>query len=201
MGIDPGNSRCDAYYAAMQRLNLPLLTHAGGELTVSGADEPAYNNPLRLRRALDHGVRVIVAHCASLGASVDIDKGENGPTVENFKLFARLMDEPRYTKLIYGDISAITLITRVGEPLTTVIIREDWHPRLLYGSDYPLPGVMPLFSMRQLLAHGYLSEKEAPVLSEIRKYNPLLFDFVLKRHVQAQGKRFSPIVFETRRFF
>jgi hypothetical protein len=40
-----------------------------------------------------------------------------------------------------------------------------------------------------------------PVLSEIRRYNPLLFDFVLKRHLVAKGKRFAASVFETRRFF
>jgi len=116
-------------------------------------------------------------------------------------LFARLMDEPRYEGKLFGDISAMTLITRVGEPLKTVIQRSDWHNRLLYGSDYPLTAFMPLFSMRQMLAGGYIGEAEAPVLSEIRKYNSLLFDLALKRHLIADGKRFSSSVFETRTFF
>jgi mannonate dehydratase len=40
-----------------------------------------------------------------------------------------------------------------------------------------------------------------PVLVEIRRYNPLLFDFVLKRRLTAGGRRFAPSVFETRGFF
>ena len=36
-------------------------------------------NPLRLRRALDAGVRVVVAHCASMGQDRDLDAGANGP--------------------------------------------------------------------------------------------------------------------------
>jgi mannonate dehydratase len=39
------------------------------------------------------------------------------------------------------------------------------------------------------------------VLSEIRRYNALLFDFVLKRHLVVAGKRFAASVFETRPFF
>ena len=35
----------------------------------------------------------------------------------------------------------------------------------------------------------------------IREYNPLLFDFVLKRHLRSNGKALSNSVFETRKFF
>jgi uncharacterized protein len=41
----------------------------------------------------------------------------------------------------------------------------------------------------------------APVLSAIREHNPLLFDFVLKRHLRLAAKRFATRVFETRSFF
>jgi len=201
MGINPASNLCDDFYVALKRLNIPLLSHAGSEYTVSGSEIASFNNPLLLRRPLQHGVRVIVAHCASLGASVDIDKGANAPMVDNFQLFARLMDEPRHEGKLFGDISAMTLITRVGKPLKTVVQRSEWHNRLLYGSDYPLTAVMPLFSMRQMVAGGYIGEAEAPVLSEIRKYNSLLFDLALKRHLKSGGKRFLPTVFETRPFF
>lgn len=39
------------------------------------------------------------------------------------------------------------------------------------------------------------------MLSAIRRYNPLLFDFVLKRTLKLKGQRFAPALFETRRFF
>ena len=77
--------------------------------------------------------------------------------------------------------------------------RDDWHGRLLNGSDYPLPGVFPLFSMTAMVERGYIDETQAKTIRAIRPHNPLLFDFVLKRTVRHAGKRFAPGVFETRR--
>lgn len=201
MGMDPASPRCDRFYEAMARLNIPLLSHTGGEVAVPSAVGQGANNPLRLRRALDHGVRVIAAHCASLGSDVDLDKGANGPRVESFHLFARMMDESRYEGFLFGEISAMTQTNRIGTPLNSVLTRSEWHPRLLNGSDYPLPGVIPIFSMRRLVAMAYITESEATLLSEIRRYNPLLFDFVLKRYVRVGAKRFHPTVFHSRRIF
>jgi uncharacterized protein len=201
MGIDVASARCDRFYDALIRLHLPLLTHGGAEQAVHGASLKELNNPLRLRRPLERGVRVIVAHCASLGEHIDLDRGGNAGSVDAFTLFARLMDEPGYEKQLQGDISAITQANRPTTPLATLLARSDWHQRLINGSDYPLPGVMPLFSLRRLVAQGYLNETHAAALSEIRRYNPLLFDFVLKRSLAKEGRRFAPVVFESRRIF
>lgn len=201
MGIDPSSAKCDRFYAAMAKLGIPLLTHAGDEHAVDGVDAQAKGNPLLLRRALDQGVRVIVAHCASEGSGVDLDKGSNAQRVSNFELFARLMSEQRYENVLYGDVSAMTQLNRLGPALQTVLIRDDWHHRLVNGSDYPLPGVMPLFSVKQMHALGYLDANKVAFISELRQHNPLLFDFVLKRHLRWQGKAFAPGVFETKRIF
>jgi uncharacterized protein len=201
MGMDPASSKCDRFYDALARLNLPLLTHSGAEQAVHGGQLEELNNPLRLRRALDRGVRVVVAHCASLGAHADSDRGPNGRRTDAFELFARLMDELRYKGRLFGDISGVTQTNRIGRPLATLITRIDWHARLINGSDYPLPGVMPLFSPRRCVEQGFLTDTQAVVLSEIRRYNPLLFDFVLKRSLVKEGRRFAPVVFESRRAF
>lgn len=200
-GMDPASPKCDKFYEAMARHGLPLLTHAGAEQAVSGGETATYGNPLKLRRPMDHGVTVIMAHCASLGHGIDLDRGPGGPSRPNFDLFARLMDEARYEKRLYGEISAVTQVNRVGVPLRTVIERREWHTRLLNGSDYPLPAVMPLFSLQQLTAQRYLSAAQANVLSQIRRYNPLLFDFVLKRTLRVGEKSFGKEVFHTRRVF
>lgn len=200
MGIDPASPRCDRFYATAARLNVPIISHAGLERAVLGGDQD-YGNPLRLRRALDAGVRVVVAHCASLGQDRDLDKGENGPYVDSFLLFTRLMENKTYEKNLFGDISAMPQVNRAAPALAQVIEREDWHPRLLNGSDYPLPGIMPIFSVDYLVALGLVQESAAPVLKEIRSHNPLLFDFVLKRHLRSNGKALSKTVFETRSFF
>jgi predicted TIM-barrel fold metal-dependent hydrolase len=206
MGIDPASPRCDRFYEAAARLRIPVVSHAGMERAVIGTDIQEYGNPLRLRRALDAGVRVVVAHCASMGEDRDTDKGPNGPLVESFILFSRLFDEKRYEKNLFADISALTQ-TRRARYLSTVIEREDWHARLLNGSDYPLPGIMPIFSVDYLVSLGLAQESAKPVLREIREHNPLLFDFVLKRHLRlgrtgtTAGKALSSNIFETRKFF
>jgi predicted TIM-barrel fold metal-dependent hydrolase len=201
MGIDPASARCDRFYELMKKQDLPLIAHAGLERAVLGREAHDYGNPLRLRRALDAGVRVVVAHCASMGEDRDLDKGANGPYVTSFALFERLMDRKQFEGRLFGDISAMTQVNRAGPALARVIEREDWHPRLLNGSDYPLPGVMPIFSVDYLVSIGLLKAGLAEILKEIRAHNPLLFDFVLKRHLRSNGKRFSAGVFETRGFF
>ncbi len=201
MNIDPASPRCDPFYEALARLDLPLLSHAGLERAVHVPDAQKLGNPLRLRRALDHGVRVIVAHCASMGDGEDLDAAPGKPRLANFDLFARLMDEPRYEGLLLGDISAMTQLNRIGPALDTVLERDDWHHRLINGSDYPLPGVFPLFSMTTMVDRGYINESEAKVIRAIRPHNPLLFDFVLKRTLRHAGKSFAPSIFQTRRFF
>lgn len=201
MGIDPASPLCDPFFSALARLDLPLLTHAGQERAVHGAARQDFGNPLRLRRALEHGVRVIVAHCATMGEDRDLDRGPEGPYIPSFDLFARLMDEPATQGRLFGDLSAVTQANRAGPSLARLIERDHWHPRLLNGSDYPLPGILPLFSMELLIDQGFVEPTAVPVLRGIREHNPLLFDFVLKRTLRSRGRRLAPAVFETRDFF
>jgi hypothetical protein len=126
------------------------------------------------QKLIDHHV-----HIAGLGVG-----GTNtfvNPKRHNFDLFLRLMDEKRYEGLVFGEISAMTQFNRIGKPLQTILEREDLHERLVNGSDYPLPAVNILIRTRPLVKQGYLTDSEGACLKEIYDYNPLLFDFVLKR--------------------
>ena len=136
-----------------------------------------------------------------MGEHADIDKSIEGPAVHAFGLFARLMGEAKYEGQLFGEISSVTQANRTGPLLEILLKRSEWHHRLINGSDYPLPGVVPLYSPRRFVEQGYLNENEAKVLSDIRRYNPLLFDFVLKRSLVKNGRRFAPAVFESRRIF
>ena len=200
-GMDPASPLCDAFYEAAAELDIPLLVHAGAELAVHGGNTEDFGNPLRLRRPLEHGVRVIVAHCATLGSGPDLDIGPGAPGLPSFELFSRMMGESRYEGLLYGEISAVTQLNRLDNGLETLLMRDDWHPRLLNGSDYPLPGILPLFSLKQIERRGYIQSAAAETLSAIRNYNPLLFDFVLKRTLRSGGKAFGIEPFQTREFF
>ncbi len=201
MGMDPGAPRCDGFYAAMAAADIPLLTHAGDEKAVFGSERQDFGNPLLLRRPLDHGVTVVVAHCASLGKGRDLDQGANGPRRSNFSLFARLMNEERYRGKLFGEISAVTMLNRPGSVVRTLLETEDWRHRLIHGSDYPLPGVIPLFPLNRYKRKGLITAAEAAVLDRVRPHNPILFSFMLNRLLHSGGRRFSARVFESRRVY
>lgn len=197
MKIDPASPKCTKFYQKLQQLNMPIITHVGRESAVPGGDEND-NNPLKMRAMLDAGVRVVMAHCASDGFNQDYDNGNK--MVTSFELFSRMMDTPAYEKLLFSDISATTLFNHAWV-LKHVLQRTDWHHRLLNGTDYPLPGVFPLISSTQLHREGFLAKEHVAFLQEIRKYNPLMFDFATKRLLRFKGKQFASCVFETRHFF
>src|SRR5262249_3528210 len=160
-------------------------------LATAGSDE--LGNPLRLRRALDRGVRVIVAHCASLGTSRDLDD-PGGREVRSFDLFLRLMDDPRYRGLVFGELSAVCFADRDPRVRPTLPEREDLCSRLVDGSDWPLPAIRAVESTRRLERAGFLTRAERRALDEVEEYDPLLFDLALKRSVHAPStkKRFPP---------
>ena len=195
-GIDPASERCDAYYAALARLDLLLLVHTGREMAVDAAEDQELGNPLRLRRALDAGVTVIAAHCASSGESQDLDHPAR-PRVPSFELFLRLMDEPRHAGRLFGELSTITQINRFPRALERLLDRPDLHARLVDGSDWPLPGIDVLYSTRALERAGFLDPQERAALEELYDFDPLLFDLCLKRTVRSPstGRRFSAEAF------
>lgn len=119
---------------------------------------------------------------------------------------ARLPDKLAHHEIVRAawdgiDAAPVTQLNRAGPALARLLERDDWHTRLLNGSDYPLPGIMPLYSMDYLVELRVIEPPLAPVLAAIREHNPLLFDFALKRHLRAGGKGFPARVFETQPFF
>jgi len=194
MGIDPADERNDLFYKKMRDLNMILLTHTGDERAV-GEIFPEYGNPQRFERALKIGVKVVMAHCASLG-SYKIDPVTGGK-VPGFKIFLEMME--KYDGLLYGEISALTQYNRYKEnnALMTLLARKDLHPRLVNGSDYPLPGINFLIRTRSLAASGFISKEDREALNLIYSYNPLLFDFVLKRPLRhpVTNQKFPASVF------
>jgi len=194
-GIDPADPRWDPFYERMKQLNLTLITHTGEEKAVSAQGAQALGNPLRLRRALDAGVTVIMAHCASLGRNEDLD--HPGRRVSNYSLFLRLMGEERYRGHLFGDISAMTQFNRLPV-LQQVLGHPELQPRLVNGSDYPVPAMDFVIWTSQLVRRGMINPRERRALNEIFHSNPLLFDFVLKRTLRdpKTGQRLSDHLFQ-----
>jgi mannonate dehydratase len=197
--IDPDSPKCDAMYAALARLKLPLISHSGAEKATMVVGLQHLGNPLKLRRALAAGVRVVIAHCASHGTDEDLD--HPGTRQQSFTLFSRLMDSPEGQENLIGDLAAITLLNRKTQVLKTILERKDWHARLCNGSDYPLPGIFPIIWPTVLARAGLLPADAVPVLTLLRQHNPLYFDLAVKRLLSWQGQSFPASVFETRKFF
>jgi len=196
MGMDPASPTVVPFYRKMREHGMILLTHGGEEQAVEANENQPLGNPLLLRRPLDAGVRVIVAHAASLGTCDDLDAGAD-KRASCFDLFLRLMDEHEYRGLLFGEISAVLQFNRMPIPLATLLKRRDLHHRLVNGSDYPLPAVNSLIWTRALARDGFITAAERQALNEIYDYNPLLFDFVLKRTLRSPEtkEKFAASVF------
>ena len=196
MGINPASPRLVPFYRKMKEHEMILLSHTGDEQAVASAENQSLGNPLLLRRALALGIRVVMAHTASLGTCEDIRRPEK-PKASCFDLALGMMDEQKYQGLLFGEISAQLQFNRVPAALPTLLKRQDLHRRLVNGSDYPLPAINFLIRTRELARDGFITDEERRYLNEIYDYNPLLFDFVLKRTVRHPETRqkLSALVF------
>ena len=124
MHIDPSDKRLVPFYLKLKELGLPLLTHTGEERSFTRSRDEL-GDPELLRLPLSLGVTVIAAHSGCSGSS----RGES-----NYDRFVRLCRE--YPNL-YGDISSLTQINRLGR-LRRVLKQLELRGRLLYGTDMPL---------------------------------------------------------------
>lgn len=133
--INPANPKCIPFYQKLALHRLPLLCHGGPEYSVPTSDKSyaEYNNPKYLRTALDQGVTVIIAHCATpyFGA---IDEDYQDDFEEFLKLFQEA-DAKGWN--LFADLSAIC--TPFRSPYAEKIQAEIPANRLLYASDYPVP--------------------------------------------------------------
>ncbi|BFU95864.1 MAG: putative Amidohydrolase [Nitrospira sp.] len=122
--FNPADRRYCAFYRALAERRLPLLSHVGYEFSLIGKDQ-SVGNPDHLRVPLEEGVTVIAAHACSYGLML----------YERFlPTLLRFIDVyPNF----YADISALTLPNRL-RMLLLLRRHPAIHPRLLFGTDYPL---------------------------------------------------------------
>ena len=177
--IHPSIDRLNPYYEIMKKYGVTLITHTGHEKAVEGEEFQQLANPFHLRKPLDMGIKIMMAHLASLGECKDLDN--DGKNIHCFDAFWRMFKNPKYKGLLYGELSGTTIYTRMGHPMDKLLENPELQSRVVNGSDYPLPAINILYRTGQYKDMGYISGEEAKALNEIYKYNPLLFDFVVKR--------------------
>lgn len=123
--VDCSDARYRPFWKRMADAGLPLIAHVGGENTLQVIDR-RQEDPRRLRLPLECGVVTIAAHCAGR---------------------ARIADPCYYDVLrgmirehdnLYTDNSALN--SPVRSALLRRVLRDDLVlPRLVHGSDYPVP--------------------------------------------------------------
>lgn len=123
--FDPADPKHRPFWRELAKLGLPLLSHIGFEFSLIGQDQ-SVGNPERLIPALEEGATVIAAHGCSRGLGL----GEPH--------FQTMLDMVRKYPRFYVDSSALTLPNRFGMLLKLRGVAE-LRPRLLFGTDYPLP--------------------------------------------------------------
>jgi predicted TIM-barrel fold metal-dependent hydrolase len=134
--INPEHPKCAPFYHKLVDHKLPLLCHSGPEYSIPTSSKAynKYNNPKYLRKALEQGVVVIVAHCA-LPYFYLLDKPDY---YDDWHDFLKLVQEAEKSgRNLYADLSAITGPLRL--PFIDDIIKKLPAKRLLFGSDYPVP--------------------------------------------------------------
>jgi uncharacterized protein len=195
--INPADKKHFDFYQMVKKYDMSILTHTGHEKAVDGEEFQALANPMNFKYPLDLGVKIIMAHLASLGDCADLDDPKK-EMKSCFDLFLRMFEDPKYKNNLFGELSGTTIHTRVGDPLLKLLEKPELHERLVNGSDYPLPAINILYRTKQLLKLGYITKKERELANEIYGFNPLLFDFVLKRVMKhpKTGQKFLPSAFE-----
>lgn len=120
------------YYNTLASSNMPLLCHVGPEYSFpEGIRNKSLDNFRNLEKALECGVTVIAAHCATPVFPI-IDANET----KEFYKFMKSANSGEKVKL-WADTSALSLSTRL--PFIQEIL-ETFPPQwLMHGSDFPIP--------------------------------------------------------------
>ena len=183
MGIDLGKVTARNYRALADNA-VALLVHTGHEYVLRTPDGSyqRLGDPRSLRKALDCGVTVVALHGAR--------RGKNPDTGEPyFNDFIELMEAPEYEGSLFGEISVMVMGGFLSGDSRDLMVRViegarpsgALHRRMLNGSDYPVPAIAFFNPTKGLVAHDMITADEKKWLDEIYGYNPLLFDFVVKR--------------------
>ncbi len=200
MGIHPASDtmqdKLDPYYRIMKEYDMVLISHTGEEAATEAEEYQRFGNPLLLKKPLDMGVKVVMAHVASLGECEKEEAAICLPGTPYVDLAIQMLEDPKYAGLVFADISALTQYNR-HHNLDKILSKSSIHSKLINGSDYPLPAINIVIQTRSLVSSGHINSEEREALNEIYDYNPLLFDFVLKRTLRHSktGARFAPSVF------
>ena len=159
--IDLSDARYRPFWELMAAARLPLLAHTGGEHTVPVVNA-ALADPKLLRFPLECGVTVIAAHCGTRSGAFDHDHFDDW--VEMLREFPNLYGDisamvslnrcghlrdclprnidfqsVRPAEFNSAETKEATDNMSVGRTGRSPMFRDGIAPRILHGSDFPVP--------------------------------------------------------------
>ena len=159
--VDCSDTRYKSFWERLSALGLPFLAHTGGEFSVPVLNAK-FADPRILRLPLECGVKVIAAHGAGKSGLWDPDY-----TNELLKLMDQFSN-------LFTDNSALASPNRWRT--IPALLDPKIQPRVIHGSDFPIPsgGLGPWFG--KLLSFGDYSKSR-------KIKNPLERDVFIKHAV------------------
>ncbi len=181
--VDPADDACLPFYRLLAAENIPLLCHTGPEHAVPTSQDGArkYNDPRRLRKALNAGVKVIAAHCATPYFGDLLDPG----------YFEELLALMKTYPSLYADLSAFCVPTRIGylEKVLTGFNKGRLNPdQFLFGSDFPIP-IMDINLCRLPLDPAAMLSHLSPKANPLDHNYEILKEFGLPDRIFTNAER------------
>ena len=137
-GVDLNDERLVPYYGRLRTHGIPLIVHIGSEYTIHS--DRRYENTDMLELPLACGVKVIAAHMGlgriehRLRFWRNLSRNPRFYDADYFRLLGRLEAHDN----LYADISAI-LVPMRARALRHLSEQRALHPKILFGTDYPVP--------------------------------------------------------------
>lgn len=180
----------EAFYRELRSRGIGILTHTGKSKGLDlGEALDDLAAPRRMRKALDAGVDVVLLHAGRAGG---VDGGAS-----YYQEFVDLLQRYAGSEArVYGELSAVPYKDTAA--VFEQILQDDFVlDRMLNASDYPAvtPHIYAYGSLKDLFRRGWLTRTDFESLDEVLHYNPLLFDFVLKRTLSIDGRKLPPRIF------
>lgn len=188
--IDAEDRRTIDFLTACRRIGMPLLIHYGGEATL-GRPHPAWEDPRPLLRVLrqlrdrEGMPPVIIAHAAT-PREWPVGNGRY-----HHALVAALLDEFADAPL-FADVSALALFAR-ARWLRRLARNREIHPKLVYGSDFPIPPTPAAFRFQLGSRYGEIQRMRSWIDRDVAIKEALGFDrAVFERGGEILASRIMP---------
>ncbi|MBP9669518.1 MAG: amidohydrolase family protein [Candidatus Pacebacteria bacterium] len=155
MGFDPLSRHHNRFYRRVRDAHLPILVHIGMEYALPVINHE-FANIHRLEHMLQEGVTALAAHCCG-----------NRPFREDIGQFWHMQElVERFSQQLWFDVSGMASPhrkTRLRNSIASSVI----SPRLVFGTDFPVPIWMQSFKRETEL---HIRQRMHPPLNYFDRY-------------------------------